>query len=93
MGNNREAPRSSCWDYDSSGNMRQARLRVELFNEGWWEYMDFNSGAKILIDSPLPDWMHESIALLNIAGIQVEVPDVGMRWEDNVYYLTIKGEF
>lgn len=73
--------------------MRQARLRVELFKEGEWECTDFNTGIKKQTDTPLPDWMHESIALLNIAGIQIEVPDVGMRWEDKVYYLTIKGEF
>ena len=72
--------------------MRQARLRVEILKEGWWDCMDFNNGIKNLTDTPLPNWMHESIALLNIAGIQIEVPDVGMRWEDNVYYLTIKGE-
>ena len=73
--------------------MRQARLRVEIFKQGGWECMDFNTGIKKQTDTPLPNWMHESIALLNIAGIQIEVPDVGMRWEDNVYYLTIKGEF
>lgn len=73
--------------------MKQARIRIELLMEGWWECMDFNTGIKKQTDTPPPDWMHESIALLNIAGIQIEVPDVGMRWEDNVYYLTIKGEF
>lgn len=72
--------------------MRQARIRIELLNEGWWEYMDFNTGIKNQTDIPLPNWMRESIALLNIAGIQIEVPNVGMRWEDNVYYLTVKGE-
>lgn len=54
--------------------------------------MDFNNGIKKLTGTPLPNWMKESIALLNVAGVHVEVPGVGMRWEDKVYYLTIKGD-
>lgn len=72
--------------------MRQARLRVELRWEGECQYMDFNTGEVSTLPT-MPNWMQDSIALLNIAGIQVEVPDVGMRWEDTVYYLTIKGDF
>ena len=73
--------------------MRQARLRVELRGEGGCNYMDFNTGVQATHLPTMPNWMQDSIALLNIAGIQVEVPDVGMRWEDTVYYLTIKGDF
>ena len=72
--------------------MRQARVRVELRWEGACQYMDFNTGEVSTLPT-MPNWMQDSIALLNIAGIQVEVPGVGMRWEDTVYYLTIKGDF
>lgn len=70
--------------------MKQARVRVELQGEGGCSY-DFNTGTSRHL-STLPDWMRTSIALMNIAGESVEVPDVGMRWTENVYYLTIKGD-
>lgn len=70
--------------------MKQARVRVALRGEGG-DIFDFNTGAQWHYHT-LPDWVQDSIALLNIAGVQVEVPDVGMKWEENVYYLTIKGD-
>lgn len=72
--------------------MRQARIRVELQGESGAKCIDFNTGldSHLLV---LPSWMQDSIALLNIAGTQVEVRDVGMRWEEQIYYLTIKGDF
>jgi hypothetical protein len=36
--------------------------------------------------------MQTSIALINIAGVQVDVTDVGIFWGEDVYYLTIKGD-
>jgi hypothetical protein len=53
--------------------------------------MDLNTG-RIKPTTALKDWMSASIALLNIAGQNVEVPDVGLRWSEDVYYLTIKGD-
>lgn len=70
--------------------MKQARVRVALRGEGG-DIFDFNTG----ITTPtaaLKDWMRDSINLLNIAGQNVVVPDVGFRWAGNVYYLTIKGD-
>jgi hypothetical protein len=71
--------------------MRQARVRVEHITKGWWECMDLNTGI-ITPTAILKDWMRDSIALLNITGQNVEVPDVGLRWSEDVYYLTIKGD-
>ena len=70
--------------------MRQARVRVEHITKGWWKCMDLNTGTQHHCRT-LPNWMRDSIALLNIAGQSVEVPNVGIRWEERIYYLTIKG--
>jgi hypothetical protein len=72
--------------------MRQARIRVELQGESGAWCTDFNTEFDAYLPV-LPSWMQDSIALLNIAGTQVEVRDVGMRWEEQIYYLTIKGDF
>jgi hypothetical protein len=72
--------------------MRQARIRVELQGESGAKCIDFNTGFDSHLPVP-PSWMQASIALLNIAGTQVEVRDVGVRWGEQIYYLTIKGDF
>ena len=90
VGNNGQVHPSSCWDYDSSGAVKQARVRVEVCGEVV-DIFDFNTGTSRHL-STLPDWVQDSIALLNIAGENVEVPNLGMRWAGNVYYLTIKGD-
>lgn len=69
--------------------MKQARVRVALRGEGG-DIFDFNTGTSRHL-STLPGWMQTSIALINIAGAQVDVSGVGIFWGDNVYYLTIKG--
>lgn len=53
--------------------------------------MDLNTG-RITPTATLKDWMRDSINLLNIAGQHVEVPNVGLRWSEGIYYLTIKGD-
>lgn len=70
--------------------MKQARVRVEVCGEVV-DIFDFNTGTSRHL-STLPDWVQDSIALLNIAGQVVEVPDVGLRWSEGIYYLTIKGD-
>jgi hypothetical protein len=72
--------------------MRQARIRVELQGDSGVKCTDFNKEFDAYLPV-LPSWMQNSIALLDIAGTQVEVRDVGMRWGEQVYYLTIKGDF
>jgi hypothetical protein len=72
--------------------MRQARIRVELQGDSGAKCIDFNTEFDAHLPV-LPSWMQCSIALLNIAGIQVEVRDVGVRWDERIYYLTIKGDF
>ena len=90
VGNNGQIHPSPCWDYDSSGAMKQSRVRVALRGEATDVY-DFNTGRQ-LYHHTLPGWMRDSIALLNIAGQGVEVHNVGMKWADDTYYLTIKGD-
>ena len=70
--------------------MKQSRVRVALRGEATDVY-DFNTGRQ-LYHHTLPGWMRDSIALLNIAGQGVEVHNVGMKWADDTYYLTIKGD-
>lgn len=70
--------------------MKQSRVRVALRGEATDVY-DFNTGRQ-LYHHILPGWMQTSIALLNIAGLKVEVPDVGVWFNEDVYYLTIKGD-
>lgn len=90
VGNNGEAYYSPCRDYDPSGAVKQARVRVALRGEGGGIY-DFNTGTQHHCRT-LPNWMRDSIDLLNIAGQSVEVHNVGMKWADDTYYLTIKGD-
>ena len=70
--------------------MKQARVRVDLCGERV-DIFDFNTGI-ITPTSTLKDWMRDSINLLNIAGQNVVVPDVGVWFNEDVYYLTIKGD-
>lgn len=70
--------------------MKQARVRVKLYKSGG-DCIDFNTGGTSFLPT-IPDWMQDSITLLNIAGDKVEVQGVGMKWSDDVYYLTIKGD-
>jgi hypothetical protein len=70
--------------------VKQARVRVASRGEGGDIY-DFNTGTQHHYRT-LPNWMQTSIALINIAGVQVDVTDVGIFWGEDVYYLTIKGD-
>jgi hypothetical protein len=69
--------------------MIQARVRILLSKHGC-DCIDFNTGGTSFLPT-IPDWMQDSITLLNIAGDKVEVQGVGMKWADATYYLTIKG--
>ena len=89
MGNNRQEHIRPDRDYDSSGAMIQARVRILLSKHGC-DCIDFNTGGTSFLPT-IPDWMQDSITLLNIAGDKVEVQGVGMKWADATYYLTIKG--
>jgi len=74
--------------------MRQARVRVVLLGH-CATYFDLNTGVERTL-AELPEWMDESIAMLNMVELGDEVPGVGNRvpkWDDApVYYLTIRGE-
>ena len=89
VGDNGQVHPSACWDYDSSGTVKQARCRL-LIETKTYRITDFNDGTDRVYEE-IPDWMHDSVALLNIAGDKVEVQGVGMKWTDRTYYLTIKG--
>lgn len=69
--------------------MKQARCRL-LIETKTYRITDFNDGTDKVYDE-LPQWVWDSVALLNIAGVQEEVPGVGIKWSDHAYYLTIKG--
>jgi len=69
--------------------VKQARCRL-LIETLTYRITDFNDGTDKIYEE-IPDWMHDSVALLNIAGDKVEVQNVGMKWTDRTYYLTIKG--
>ena len=82
-------PDGPCWDHDSSGTVKQARCRL-LIETKTYRITDFNDGTDRVYDD-IPQWMHDSVALLNIAGDKVEVQGVGMKWAGRTYYLNIKG--
>jgi hypothetical protein len=74
--------------------MRKARVRVVLL-EHCATYFDLNTGiARTLAE--LPEWMDESIAMLNMVEIGEEVPGIGCKVDVTsvgpTYYLTIRGE-
>jgi len=75
--------------------MRKARVRVALLERGADLY-DLNTGIERTL-AELPEWMNESIAMLNMMNIGDEVPGLGSRnkvapFRPPVYYLTIRGE-
>jgi uncharacterized phage infection (PIP) family protein YhgE len=69
--------------------VKQARCRL-LIETKTYRITDFNDGTDRVYDD-IPQWMHDSVALLNIAGDKVEVQGVGMKWAGRAYYLNIKG--
>ena len=74
--------------------MRQAKVRLALLANRSVLY-NLNNGKRTAVTT-LPEWMDESIAMLNMVEIGEEVPGIGCKVDvasaGPTYYLTIRGE-
>lgn len=100
MGHHREAHHSTGRDYVASieADLKAKLLRMALkhagkarwaFNGEYWlvnRMSDFPGGGQMLYGEP-PAWVAEAIAMLRMVEANTEVPGLGFRYNDNIFYI------
>ena len=77
--------------------MKAARIRVRPCRvrpcEDGYSVFDFNTDEGSFFTKDVPNWVLVSMALLDIAGADIDVPGIGRKYGLlKAYYLTIRGD-
>lgn len=70
------------------------RVRVEKV-DGAYRWTDYNQNVEvsgIWTEEDTPQWVQDSMYLMNIVDESTELENIGYRHSDTVVYLTIKGD-
>jgi len=79
-------------DDDQPMDMKAAKIRIMPYEDGY-SIVDFNTDEGPFHTNDVPNWMLVSMALLDIAGADIDVPGIGRKYGAiNTYYLTVRGD-